>query len=442
MGKIKTVFVKVFNRPITSNVILMIPWDLALTGKRSLIEECWFCQDPIQAGPFIKVTLGSGWGGWRLEAVKSGRNLWQLFQSFSDLWEVTRDPNKEEERTYSRGIWSGHVWEQAQWPVCLRRWFLQTGELISEVMQWWWSQQGGASCLYQRLWPWTRPHGFIPKFCRKRCGEQKPKNCVRHRSTIILLPAQVTKCNSKIESDALCSRTQDTKWRERRRPSSRAQGGLAGRPFGRMLAAEKARFKSRVGAETTPGAEPQSLRETPGIHGNNWLRVRALGEGAEASDIRVLTVNLTSSVPTGQQSLETFTLQIDTGPPAPITLQDNPNLYNFLPPWEFLNVGCHSSFCSQYRTLSIEGAWSTLAYKPAETPRRPSSYNRGTQSPDLKPAWLQNSRWEIKIHMSAVGTEDPTMTLGAPTKGADLFSYYQQITSMSIPYKTDALKLG
>ena len=40
MGKIKTVFVKVFNRPITSNVILMIPWDLALTGKRSLIEEC------------------------------------------------------------------------------------------------------------------------------------------------------------------------------------------------------------------------------------------------------------------------------------------------------------------------------------------------------------------------------------------------------------------
>ena len=34
------------------------------------------------------------------------------------------------------------------------------------------------------------------------------------------------------------------------------------------------------------------------------------------------------------------------------------------------------------------------------------------------------------------------MTLGVPTKGADLFSYYQQITSMSIPYKTDALKLG
>ena len=208
----------------------------------------------------------------------------------------------------------------------------------------------------QRLWPWTRPRGFIPKFCRKRCGEQKLKDCVRHRSTITLLPAQVTKCNPKIESDALCSRTQDTKWRERRRPSSGAQGGLAGRPFGRMLAAEKARFKSRVGAETTPGAEPQRLRETPGIHGNNWLRVRALGEGAEASDIRVLTVNLTSSVPAGQQSLETFTLQIDTGPPAPITLQDNPNLHNFLPPCEFLNIGCHSSFCPQYRTLSIVGA--------------------------------------------------------------------------------------
>lgn len=133
----------------------------------------------------------------------------------------------------------------------------------------------------------------------------------------MLLPAQVTKFNPKIESDALCSQTQDAKWQERQRPSSRAQWGLAGRPFGRMLAAEKARFKSRVGAETIPGAEPQSLRETPGIHGNNWLRVRALGEGAEASDIRVLTVNLTSSVSTGQQSLETFTLQIDTGPPAP-----------------------------------------------------------------------------------------------------------------------------
>ena len=39
MGKIKTVFVKIFNRPITSNVILMIPWNLALTGKRNLVEE-------------------------------------------------------------------------------------------------------------------------------------------------------------------------------------------------------------------------------------------------------------------------------------------------------------------------------------------------------------------------------------------------------------------
>lgn len=39
MGKIKTVFVKIFNSPITSNVILMIPWDLALTGKRNLVEK-------------------------------------------------------------------------------------------------------------------------------------------------------------------------------------------------------------------------------------------------------------------------------------------------------------------------------------------------------------------------------------------------------------------
>lgn len=101
----------------------------------------------------------------------------------------------------------------------------------------------------------------------------------------MLLPAQVTKCNPKIENDALCSRTQDAKWKGRWRPSSGAWGALAGRPFSRMLAAEKARFKSRVGAETIPGAEPQSLRKTSGIHGNNWLRVRALGEGAEVGDI-------------------------------------------------------------------------------------------------------------------------------------------------------------
>lgn len=138
-------------------------------------------------------------------------------------------------------------------------------------------------------------------------------------------------------------------------PILRSPGGLAGRPFSRMLAAEKARSKSRVGAETAPGAEPQSLREMPGIHGHNWLRVSVLGEGAEAREIRVLTVNLTSSVPTGQQSLETFTLQIDIGPPAPITLQDKPSLRNFLPPCESLNHRCHSSFCSQYRALSIVG---------------------------------------------------------------------------------------
>ena len=178
---------------------------------------------------------------------------------------------------------------------------------------------------------------------------------MRHRSTVMLLPAQVTKWNPKIESDALCFRALDTKWRGRWHPFSGAWGGLAGRPFSRMLVAEKARSKSRVGTETAPGAEPQSLRETPGIHGHNWLRVSALGEQAEAREIRVLTVNLTSSVPTGQQSLETFTLQIDTDPPAPITLQDKPSLYNFLPPCESLNHRCHSSFCSRYRVLSIAG---------------------------------------------------------------------------------------
>lgn len=153
----------------------------------------------------------------------------------------------------------------------------------------------------------------------------------------MLLPAQVTKWNPKIESDAVCFQALDAKRQGRWRPSSGARGGLAGRPFSRKLAAEKARSKSRVGAETAPGAEPQSLRGTPGIHRHNWLRVSALGEGAEAREIRVLTVNLTSSVPTGQQSLETFTLQIDTGPPAPITLQDNPSLHNSLPPYESLN---------------------------------------------------------------------------------------------------------
>ena len=178
---------------------------------------------------------------------------------------------------------------------------------------------------------------------------------MRHRSTVMLLPAQVTKWNPKIESDALCFRALDTKWRGRWHPFSGAWGGLAGRPFSRMLVAEKARSKSRVGTETAPGAEPQSLRETPGIHGHNWLRVSALGEQAEAREIRVLTVNLTSSVPTGQQSLETFTLQIDTDPPAPITLQDKPSLYHFLPPCESLNHRCHSSFCSRYRVLSIVG---------------------------------------------------------------------------------------
>ena len=34
--------------------------------------------------------------------------------------------------------------------------------------------------------------------------------------------------------------------------------------------------------------------------------------------------------------------------------------------------------------------------------------------------------------MPAVGTEEPRMTLGEPMKGADLFSYYQQIASMSL----------
>lgn len=34
--------------------------------------------------------------------------------------------------------------------------------------------------------------------------------------------------------------------------------------------------------------------------------------------------------------------------------------------------------------------------------------------------------------MPAVGTEESRMTLGEPMKGADLFSYYQQIASMSL----------
>lgn len=139
-------------------------------------------------------------------------------------------------------------------------------------------------------------------------------------------------------------------------PILRSPGRVGRQTLRQNAGGRKGQVQKQGGSRDHPGAEPQSLRETPGIHGNNWLRVRALGEGAEASDIRVLTVNLTSSVPAGQQSLETFTLQIDTGPPAPITLQDNPNLHNFLPPCEFLNIGCHSSFCPQYRTLSIVGA--------------------------------------------------------------------------------------
>lgn len=61
-GKVKAIFVKTFNRPITSKVILMISWDLALTSKRKPIER-QFWQDPIQGGSFIEVTLDTEWRG-------------------------------------------------------------------------------------------------------------------------------------------------------------------------------------------------------------------------------------------------------------------------------------------------------------------------------------------------------------------------------------------
>ena len=105
MGKVKTIFVKTFNRPITSNVILMISWDLALTSKRNPVER-QFRQDPIQGGSFIEVTLGTEWRGGRDQRQRS-----QLGNSGRGLGEVTRAPNKKEERTYSRRIRSGHVWE-------------------------------------------------------------------------------------------------------------------------------------------------------------------------------------------------------------------------------------------------------------------------------------------------------------------------------------------
>lgn len=59
MGKAKTVFIKIFNRPITSKVILMISWNLALTSRKNPIEGR-FQQDPIQ-GSFTEVNPGTGW---------------------------------------------------------------------------------------------------------------------------------------------------------------------------------------------------------------------------------------------------------------------------------------------------------------------------------------------------------------------------------------------
>lgn len=61
------------------------------------------------------------------------------------------------------------------------------------------------------------------------------------------------------------------------------------------------------------GAEPETTRETPGAHRKNGLDLRSRG-GTPASEIRVLTVNLTSFVARGWRGLETSVLQIDTHP--------------------------------------------------------------------------------------------------------------------------------
>lgn len=61
MGKVK-IYVKIFNRPRSSNVILMMSWYLDVTSKRNSTEGR-FQQDPIQVWPFIEATLGTGWRG-------------------------------------------------------------------------------------------------------------------------------------------------------------------------------------------------------------------------------------------------------------------------------------------------------------------------------------------------------------------------------------------
>ena len=106
-------------------------------------------------------------------------------------------------------------------------------------------------------------------------------------------------------------------------PVLRRLGRVGRQTYGRMLAAER------------PGPEAGwRQRQARGPSQRAWERSRGRtdvtgeglrsGGGAEASEIRVSTVNLTSSVPTGWQGLETFMLQIDPGPPLLITLRDNP----------------------------------------------------------------------------------------------------------------------
>lgn len=77
------------------------------------------------------------------------------------------------------------------------------------------------------------------------------------------------------------------------------------------------------------GAESETMKETPGAHRNNGLDLRSRGV-TQASEIRVLTVNLTSFVATGWRGLETSVLQIDTHPNLSHYIT-NPSLHNFLP---------------------------------------------------------------------------------------------------------------
>lgn len=62
--------------------------------------------------------------------------------------------------------------------------------------------------------------------------------------------------------------------------------------------AERPGPEAALGTKDITGAKPENMRKTPGAHRNNWLDLHSR-EGTQASEIRVPTVNLTSSVSIG-----------------------------------------------------------------------------------------------------------------------------------------------